>query len=463
MINNIIERFVKELSEMKVKLDKEGNPKKTSEFELATHIFENSAGNLISTGGKFNIFHNGRFVGIEGRAKSLDFVKSCIVKVTGEKHVRANTIETVAKELNTYYHELIPYITNSSTFINMMSNVVEITKDGVVIIHPHDKKYNFTYQLKYDYDNAAKSPIFEKFIITSLGDEDLKNIILEYLAYVLNKSSKNYEKALFLFGSGANGKSTFLNIIKHLFGVENISHIELTQMGDKNECALMDGKLLNISSDANRRGLDTGAFKKIVSGEPILGKYLFKDVYTIYNLPKLIIALNKLPGTNGDNTFGFYRRGLIIPFNKTIEEKDKDYDLERKVVENELPGILNMVIEGLVRLNKQSGFSKSTIVNEITNTYIESTNHIPTFLEEECYEAVPESSKKGTSLKDIFTDFKQWCLERGLNSYSTTYLSVELNQLGYKAYKNNVQHYRIKKRKLEDKTGFEPNTDDDYE
>lgn len=454
-INHIIITFINSLPEMEVILDKDGKPKKPSDFEIAIFIIENSSGKFISTGGKFYIYHSGKYIGIDGKAKSLDCVKSLIQRVTGQKHIPSKSIESVAKELNTYYYELNAYLGNS-TFINMKSNVLEITKNGDVIIHEHDMKYNFTYQLDYDYDNTAKSPTFEKFLNTSLGDEDLKNIILEYLAYVLNKSSKNYEKALFLFGFGSNGKSTLLNIIKHLFGNENISHVELTQMKDKQECALMDGKLLNISSDANKNGLDTGSFKKIVSGEPVLGKYLFKDIYTIYNLPKLIVAMNKLPFHNGDNTHGFFRRLLVIPFNKTIEEKDKDYDLERKVIENELPGIMNMVIEGLVRLNKQGGFSKSKIVDEITNNYIESANHISTFLEEECYESVPESSKTGTSLKDIYADFKQWCLERGLNPYSTTYLSAELNQLGYKAYKNNVPHYRIMKRKLEKETGFIP-------
>lgn len=453
-INNIIENFLKMLPQMKIKTDENGKREKPNDFQIAIHIIENSKDSLISTGGKLYIYHLGKYFEINGAAKTKHFVKRCIQTIFKSEHVPAKSIENVCVELNTYYYELTHYKGDNSTFINMKSTVIEIKKDGTITTHPHNKKYNFTYQLNYDYDEHAKAPTFEKFLNTSLEDEGLKNISLEYLAYIIDQSSKNYEKALFLYGSGSNGKSTFLNIIKHLFGLENISHVELTQMSDKNECAMMDGKLLNISSDANKKGLDTGIFKKVVSGEPISGKYLFKDVYTIFNLPKLIVAMNKLPYHNGDNTLGFYRRLILIPFNKTIKEEDKDYYLEKKIVENELPGVFNLVIEALIRLNNQGGFSKSKIADEITNNYIESANHVPTFIEEECYEDVPNSSKEGTPLKTLFEDFKRWCLELGHNPYNANYLATELENLGFKSYKNSTKHFRIVKKKLANETGF---------
>lgn len=450
----IQKEFIKTFPQMEKIIDDKGKEKVPSSFEVAIFIIENCDSRLISTGGKFYIYDKGTYHEIGSTTKTKYVLKQLILKVLDEEHIKASFIDGVIRELNTYYHELTPLNDANKTFINMKSNVLVISNDGKVESQEHNKKFNFQYQLAYDYDPEAEAPIFENFLKTSIEDESLINIIFEYLAYVLIKDTKNFEKALFLYGSGSNGKSTLLNIIKELFGKSNISYVEITQMGDKQECALMDGKLLNISSDAKKNGLDTSAFKKIVSGEPILGKYLFKDIYTIENLPKLIVAMNKLPFHNGDNTHGFYRRLLLIPFNKTIREEDKDYNLERKVIEGELSGVFNLIIKGLLRLNTQKGFSKSNVMNEMTNQYIKSTNHVPTFIEEEGYEVVPDATKTGTSLKDLYSNFKAWCNEYGYNPHSANYLATELDQLGYKAYKNSIKHYRLIKTKMTKETSF---------
>lgn len=455
-INRILKKTVEAIPILEKPNNDEGSKNILSSFKLAVHIKNNCENNIVFQGGNIFIYHEGSYHKIDSIDKTKDFIKQCLKKITGHKDIEARTIEETLKEVSTDYHEFIPYIKEDITYVNMKTKVLAIKKDGTIEELPHEKKYNFLYKLEYDYEPNAKAEVFEKFLLSSLGDQELSNIIFEYLAYTLIKDTKNFEKALFLYGSGSNGKSTLLNIIKEVYGKSNISYVELANMGDKLECALMEGKLLNISSDAKKNGLDTSSFKKIVSGEPVLGKKLYKDIYNILNFPKLIIAMNKLPYNNGDNTHGFFRRLLIIPFSKIINEKDKDYDLENKVIKNELSGVFNLIIKGLIRLHKQGKFSESNISNEITAQYIESTNHIPIFLEENCYERVKEGSKEGTPLKDIYADFKAWCSLYGHNPYSSNNLSSELEQLGYISYKNSIKYYRILKKKLHQETGFSP-------
>ncbi len=455
-INLVLKEFVDFLEKVEKEKNDDGKEIGRAPIWYAIHMVKNGKHKIVAYSGRLWIYYKGTYISIDSRAKTLDFVMKCILKVDGEEFVAASLVEKVSNELFMQYYELSPYEDKEVTYINMLSNVLAIHKDGTIEKVSHDEKFNFTYQLPYDYDENTKSPVFDKFLDTSLVDPELINVIGEYLGYVLNTNAKNHEKSLFLYGDGSNGKSTLINIIKAMFGVENISVVELTEMGDMLKCSLMDGKLLNLSSDSKKTGLDTAAFKKISSGEPVLGKYLFKDIYTIEKLPKLLVAMNKLPFHNGDNSFGFYRRLLLVPFNVTITEENKDYDLESKVIANELPAILNFAIDGMRRLSKQGSFTEAKAMKEAMNSYKESSNHVATFLEEERYEAVDPSLKKGTSLTDLFQDFKYWCLALGHNPYSATYLSNELNHLGYIGYKNSSKHYRIVKKKLEKETGFKP-------
>jgi phage/plasmid-associated DNA primase len=154
---------------------------------------------------------------------------------------------------------------------------------------------------------------------------------------------------------------------------------------------------------------------------------------------------------------------LLVPFKNIIKDEDKDYELESKVIANELPAILNFAIKGMQRLNQQGKFTEAIAMKEAMNSYKESSNHVATFIEEEQYEAVDEALKTGTSLIELFTAFKSWCNTHGHNPYSSSYLSHELENMGFIAYKNSSKHFRIIKNKLKNETGFEPNTDDDYE
>lgn len=444
--NKILNKVLKSIQKVEPEFDSKGKPIKRNAFSYSKLIISGSEYKIIAFGKRLWVYYHGVYISIDTKEKALNFVKKCIVKIDDGEYHGVDFIKKTLEELLSNYHELIPYKESEVIFINMLSNVLGIHKDGTVDLYEHDEDYNSINQLPFDHNKKATCPIFDKFLQTSLGDSELIDVLGEYLGYILNANARNHEKALFLYGDGSNGKSTLINITKALFGVENISVVELTEMGKMEKCALMDGKLLNISSDAKKNGLDTSAFKKIVSREPVLGKYLFKDIYTITNLPKLLVAMNRLPYHSGDNSHGYYRRLLLMPFTRVIKEEDKDYELEAKIIANELPGILNFAIKGMQRLSKQGAFTKAKAMTEALDNYKESANYVATFLEEEQYEVVDASTKEGTSLRNLYGAYKDWCSLHGYNPFSATYLSSELNNLGCAHYKSSTKHYRLVKK-----------------
>ena len=106
---------------------------------------------------------------------------------------------------------------------------------------------------------------------------------------------------------------------------------------------LIEGKLLNYCSE-NEKTLDLTMFKTLVSGEPVLGKKLYRDIRNVTKYAKLMFNLNSLPNIT-DEKDSYLRRLLILKFDKTPRVVDPE--LHFKIIKNELSGIFNRILEAL--------------------------------------------------------------------------------------------------------------------
>lgn len=208
--------------------------------------------------------------------------------------------------------------------------------------------------------------MFMKYLDRVLPDKDAQKVLAEYIGWIF--TPLKLEKVLFLYGSGKNGKSVFVDIVEALLGKENISHESLSDMcgenGDRSR-ANLSGKLLNTFAPNAFSG---DIFKRIASGEPISTRQLYKDVATLTDYAKMLFCLNELPRTN-DKSNGYFRRFLIVPFKVQIPKSEVDPKLAEKIVSTELPGIMNWVLEGRKRLITQSGFTESSLCQKQLEEY----------------------------------------------------------------------------------------------
>ena len=164
--------------------------------------------------------------------------------------------------------------TNDAPTINLRNGTLHISS-GDTKLKPFDKLDGLCYQLDYDYNESATAPQFKKFIERVLPDQAVRKLIAQYIAYVFLRSMI-LEKVLFLYGSGANGKSVLLNIIRALIGDGQCCEFSLEGITEK-ECqrAELGHYLLNVSTEISTR-LKTEIFKKIASREPLQARYLYK-------------------------------------------------------------------------------------------------------------------------------------------------------------------------------------------
>lgn len=233
------------------------------------------------------------------------------------------------------------------------------------------------------------------------------------MGYCLTAETRG-EKGFYFYGSGANGKSLIAKIITELAGKENVSNVSITGMSRQFGLQSIIDKTVNISAenevkDAN--GVNTENLKAVISGDNITIDIKHKEPIDYKPICKLIFLVNSLPNTS-DLTHGYFRKILIVPFNRKFEGKDKDVNLFEKIKKSEMPGILNWALDGLKRLRANNyRFTESSAINELLNKYQEEQNPVIRFVKDMF--VVDEGNK--ISRKDIFSKYYTWINQQGID------------------------------------------------
>jgi putative DNA primase/helicase len=244
------------------------------------------------------------------------------------------------------------------------------------------------------------------------------------------------EKALLLYGHGANGKSVCFDIVNALLGPENVCSYSLQHLTDVDRGgqyrAKIANKLVNYASEISGK-LEASIFKTMVSGEPIEARPLYEQPFLIANYAKLIFNVNELP-KEVEHTHAFFRRLLVIPFNVTIPANEQDESLSKKIIKKELSGIFNWVLEGLTRLLTQRGFTESEIVNEAVQEYKKESDNVLMFIEDKNYKS---SDTAQVRLQDLYQEYRRYCNECCHRACSDRTFSTRLRNSGFEVKRKN--------------------------
>jgi putative DNA primase/helicase len=329
-----------------------------------------------------------------------------------------------------------PESNKDRVLINLQNGTFEISSQGTNL-RPFDSSDFITYQLPFEFNPKAKAPIFEEYLNRVLPDKERQKILAEYLGYVFIKHGSNSlkeEKALVLHGTGANGKSVFFEIVNSLLGVENVSSYSLKSLTNDNGYfrAKLANKLVNYASEINGN-LEASIFKQLVSGEPVEARLPYGQPFILKQYAKLIFNCNELP-KDVEHTNAYFRRFLIIPFDVTIPPQEQDKQLHIKIIEKELSGVFNWVLEGLNRLLEQKRFSECVAAQRAVEQYRIESDSVQIFLSEHGYKV---SSINEIPLKDIFSNYRDYCIESGFKSCSIRTLADRLRCSGYQTERKN--------------------------
>lgn len=322
-----------------------------------------------------------------------------------------------------------PENNKDTVLINLQNGTFEISPQGMKL-RPFDRSDFITYQLPFEYNPQAKAPLFEKYLNRVLPDPERQRVLAEYLGYVFIKHGSNAlkeEKALILYGTGANGKSVFFEVVNALLGTDNVSSYSLQSLTNDNGYfrAKLANKLVNYASEINGN-LEASIFKQLVSGEPVEARLPYGQPFILKQYSKLIFNCNELP-KDVEHTNAYFRRFLIIPFDVTIPEHEQDKSLHTKIIENELSGIFNWVLQGLNRLLEQKRFSDCEAAKQAIEQYKTESNSIKLFLDENGYQSSPD---KYRLIKELYPEYRTYCIEDGMTAFKKINFSKQLQALG---------------------------------
>lgn len=207
-----------------------------------------------------------------------------------------------------------------------------------------------TKQAMTHYDPAAQCPLWLSFLNRIMGgDTEMIGFLQRAMGYALTGSAK--EQCLFLlYGVGANGKSTFLNVIGELagdYGANTPAESLMVQQnsGVRNDIARLRGvRFVTAIETEDGQRLAESLVKSLTGGDTISARFLYGEFFDFTPQFKLFLAANHKPVIKGDD-YAIWRRVRLVPFEVTVPEGEQDRDLPEKL-RAELPGILNWAIEG---------------------------------------------------------------------------------------------------------------------
>ena len=313
--------------------------------------------------------------------------------------------------------------------INFPNGTLEITQAGRWRLREHRRADFIKYELPYSYDATATTcPLFTAYLNKVQPDRAAQAVLAEFVGNALAPELK-LQKALVLNGPGSNGKSVFCDIITAVLGRENVSSYTMESLTktDSRSCAQLENKLLNYSSE-NSIKMNVEAFKTLVCGEPIEVRRLYGESYQIEGYAKLMFNCNLLP-RDIEQSEGFFRRFLIIPFTTKIEESEKDPELAAKIIARELPAVFNWVLQGLRRLLQAKAFTPCDTAREALEAYRKESNSVLMFIEE--YSLEPGSPADREALKDLYNAYNFYCKSSGYYPMGKSTFNKQMQAQGF--------------------------------
>lgn len=292
---------------------------------------------------------------------------------------------------------------------NCQNGVIDL-KTGE--LKPHGRGYFMTKISPIAYDLEAKCPTWDKFLEDIMQDKDgnVKHELIEFLQKVVGYSltgDTSEQKLFMLYGGGRNGKSTFMNSIKIIFGeYGNQTNAETftVKKNDRinNDIAALKGARLVVATESEEGArLAESLIKQLTGGEPISARFLHQEFFEFLPQFKIFFITNHIPVIRGSDE-AIWRRISLVPFWVYIPDEKLDKDLPNKL-KAELPGILRWAIEGCLKWIKE-GLGNPKEVQDATAGYRDEMDTLGSFLDEYCI--VNENAK--CPAPSLYQKYTEW-------------------------------------------------------
>lgn len=343
-----------------------------------------------------------------------------------EKHMKSSRSNKSKKAMLSEVEHHIPILPiqmdRYKMALNTPSGIINL-KNGDV--KAHNPEYYFTKITSVDCAEAADCPRWLAFLDDIFaGDKDLIRYIQKAVGYSLTGSTAE-QCAFFLYGTGRNGKSTFIDVIRDVFGdyAANIQPetimVKSSQSNAINsDIARLKGARLVTSVEPNEGvRLNEGLLKQLTGDDTVTARKLYSEEFEFKPEFKLWMATNHKPIIRGTDT-GIWRRIHMIPFDVQIPEDKVDKNLTHKL-KAEMTGIFKWCIDGCLMWQRE-GLQMPAAVLKSVREYRREMDVISAFIEDKCtLEGTVQASM-------LYAAYVSWADSNNEYCMSNTKFSTEL-------------------------------------
>ena len=324
-----------------------------------------------------------------------------------------------------HYAPILPQnLDRNKAVIGVKNGIIDL-KTGELL--PHDKEAYLTKQCPVIYNPDAPEPkLWLKFLSDIFGgDPYMLDYIQKCVGYSLTGSTSE-QCAFFLFGTGRNGKSTFLEIVRGILGDYATNIQPQTIMvnpksgnAPSSDIARLKGARLVTSVEPNEgMRLDEGLLKQLTGDDVVTARKMFSEEFEFKPEFKLWMATNHKPLIRGTDT-GIWRRIHLIPFEVQIPLDRVDKKLKFRLVK-ESEGILKWAVQGCIRWQNE-GLTMPQKVLDAVREYQHEMDVISAFLDACCVTGQGE-----TKASKLYAVYAKWAEEHNEYLMSSTKFGTEM-------------------------------------
>jgi putative DNA primase/helicase len=243
------------------------------------------------------------------------------------------------------------------------------------------------------------------------SDETQIAYLQKVFGYCLTGSTQEHA-LFFLYGTGANGKSVFVNTLFTILGDYAANAPMDTFMesrGDRHPtdlAGLRGARFVGATETEQGRRWNESKIKEITGGDRVSARFMRQDFFTYLPQFKLLIAGNHKPAIRNIDE-AMRRRLHLVPFTITVPPEKRDKDLQNKLLA-ERNAIFEWGVQGCLAWQRE-GLALPESVVSATKEYFEAEDALGRWLEERCLR-VPSAKSLTT---ELFTDWKQWAEAAG--------------------------------------------------
>lgn len=443
-----------------------GKPKGHSEEVRQQKQKQNSEGNSKPTPGKPKKFNHSEIAKRLMTERHACFIDGAPAIYDGDHYrmgwdgINAATIEmadtcTISnrREVNAYLQVMAPYLDQEEPdLIQFRNGVLDIrtlefrdaTDDDIIPnIVPHD------------WNPAAEcwevDGLLERL---ACGSTETQMNLCETAGLCIYRNASRYPFCPVLIGSGSNGKSTYIKLLRWAVGRDNVSAMQPGDIPKRFQALNIVGKTANLGDDIAGGYLDEdacSAIKRIATGDRITTDVKGTQGFDFTPYCTMVFSCNVFPRLQ-DTSDGMMRRLFPIEFNARFSRDDPDFDPaigEKLETEEAAERLLVLAVEALCWMADTKQMTPTETSERIKGEIVSENNTVIQWANEM---AEREWSIDGRSKSDAYRSYAAWCDDNGYGKYRVssgkfsaqirTFLGFELCGFAEKAGGGRIRVYR---------------------